>query len=46
MDNKPLKIKDNVTDTDITDIEMAIIDEKKIIQYTDENFMNRLINTV
>jgi len=46
MDNKSLKIKDNVTDTDITDIEMAIIDEKKIIQYTDEHFMNRLNNTL
>lgn len=45
MDNKPLKIKDDVKNTEITDIEMAI-DENKIIQYTDEHFMNRLNNTL
>lgn len=45
MDNKSLKIKDDITNTEITDIEMAI-EENKIVQYTDEHFMNRLNNTL
>ena len=45
MDNKSLKIKDDTTNTEITDIEMAI-DENRIEQYTDEHFMNKLNNTL
>lgn len=45
MDNKSLKIKDDITNTEITDIEMAI-EENKIVQYTDEHFMNKLNNTL
>lgn len=45
MDNKSLKIKDDITNTEITDIEMAI-DENRIEQYTDEHFMNKLNNTL
>lgn len=45
MDNKSLKIKDDIKNTEITDIEMAI-EENKIVQYTDEHFMNKLNNTL
>jgi hypothetical protein len=45
MDNKSLKIKDDVKNQKIIDIEMDI-DENKIEQYTDEHFMNRLNNTL
>ena len=45
MDNKSLKIKDDIKNTEVTDIEMAI-EENKIVQYTDEHFMNKLNNTL
>ena len=45
MDNKTLKIKDDIKNQNIIDIEMDI-DENKIEQYTDEHFMNRLNNTL
>ena len=45
MDNKSLKIKDDIKNTEVTDIEMAI-EENKIVKYTDEHFMNKLNNTL
>jgi len=44
MDNKSLKIKDDVT-PEFYDIEMAI-DDTTVEQYTDEHFMNKLNSTL
>jgi len=45
MDSKSLKIKGDVTDSEINDIRLNIHDNK-IEQYTDEHFMNKLNNTL
>jgi len=44
MDNKSLKIKDDVT-PEFYDIEMAI-DDTTVEQYTDEHFMNKMNSTL